>query len=272
MANWVSYDPVAASYEELHSPVFSRLARELVREAERQTPVNRRILDVGTGTGIAAQAAKDLFPGAFVLGVDLSAEMLKEAYTLRPALAFVVADVFDLPVLSESLDVVVANCVLSHLENAGAGLVEILRVLKPGGSLVASAWGAKDEEAKRLWSEIAEEWASRGLLEKARLSGVPSERAFSNPGHFSEILQACGLASIQIQIRHYDFETTLENYVAGRESTFVGRLMQKSLSEKEWTAFQKETRRSIKERFGDRLVYTREVLFASARKRGNPGK
>ena len=53
------------------------------------------MLDVGTGTGVAAQAAADA--GARAVGVDPSIGMLEVGRRARPTIPFVAADAIDLP-------------------------------------------------------------------------------------------------------------------------------------------------------------------------------
>ncbi len=55
MNDWRSYDEVAETYERVHAPRLLEVARELVALAE--VGEGQRVLDVGTGTGVAAQAA-----------------------------------------------------------------------------------------------------------------------------------------------------------------------------------------------------------------------
>jgi SAM-dependent methyltransferase len=70
-----------------------------------------RILDLGTGTGIAARAAAARYPGARVVGVDLSPRMIKEARRLAPTelgerVRFEVADASALPFAPAEFDLV----------------------------------------------------------------------------------------------------------------------------------------------------------------------
>ena len=53
MSDWRTYDDVAEIYERVHAPRFAEVARDLLALAQLEPP--SRVLDIGTGTGIAAQ-------------------------------------------------------------------------------------------------------------------------------------------------------------------------------------------------------------------------
>lgn len=90
------------------------------------------VLDVGAGTGHYARLAAAL--GArLAIAFDLTPEMLCKAP--RPA---AVGDAGRLPFASASLDVAIAALLLSFVKDVPATLREIARVLRPGGTLVAS--------------------------------------------------------------------------------------------------------------------------------------
>ncbi len=96
----------------------------------------RRVLEAGCGKGrhsvvLASFAPKEL------LSVDLSEAIYLAARNTANLdnVTCVRADLLDLPVEADSMDVVVCLGVLHHLENPLAGLRELWRVLRPGGTL-----------------------------------------------------------------------------------------------------------------------------------------
>jgi ubiquinone/menaquinone biosynthesis C-methylase UbiE len=90
-----------------------------------------RVLDVGTGTGVAALALAEWFPDADVTGVDLSPAMVTEAERKGGRACFQVADASRLPFEDGSFDLVT-------LMNAIPFFDELARVTAPGGTLVLS--------------------------------------------------------------------------------------------------------------------------------------
>lgn len=101
----------------------------------------RRILDVGCGLGDdAASLAKLVAPGGSVVGVDASRAMVDSARARHGDLAglsFGVAEADALPYESASFDACRIDRVLQHIAEPGPAIAEMVRVLRPGGVLVA---------------------------------------------------------------------------------------------------------------------------------------
>jgi ubiquinone/menaquinone biosynthesis C-methylase UbiE len=122
--SWWSYDSVAGRYDSFLTPShFLPPAPDLV--ALLDLPKSGRVLDVGTGTGVAARvAAEALHFEGFVVGVDPSLGMLqlaKQQATLQTA----AAQVPGLPFHEGAFDVVMANFVLSHVSCYETALAEV---------------------------------------------------------------------------------------------------------------------------------------------------
>lgn len=101
-----------------------------------------RVLEVGCGTGDLARAVCRALPDTDYVATDRSAAMTRateEAAAAEglPGLSVEQVDASALPYADGSFDVVVAAWMLYHLPDLGAGLREIARVLRPGGTLVA---------------------------------------------------------------------------------------------------------------------------------------
>ena len=112
MRDWRTYDDVAETYERVHAPRLAEVARDLVEMID--LPAGAAVLDVGTGTGVAAQAAADA--GATVVGVDESLGMLRVARRERPKVPVAAALAIDLPFGSGRFDAVLGAFVLAHFD------------------------------------------------------------------------------------------------------------------------------------------------------------
>jgi SAM-dependent methyltransferase len=95
-----------------------------------------RVLDLGTGTGKAAQLVAERFPSTEIAGVDLSPAMVEEARRLLPAglagrVRFEVGDASALSLPDGAFDLVV-------LLNMIPFFTELARVTAPGGTVVVA--------------------------------------------------------------------------------------------------------------------------------------
>jgi len=90
-------------------------------------------VDVACGTGKLAADLARLAPGATVIGLDFSVEMLRRAGGSVPVAA---GDALALPLADASVDVVTIAFGLRNLPDPAQGLREFRRVLRPGGRLV----------------------------------------------------------------------------------------------------------------------------------------
>lgn len=128
-----------------------RWRRKTVRAAASACP--RDILDIATGTGDLAIALANACPDARVTGVDLSEGMVEEGRRkvlkagLQHRVTLRTADALQLPFDDESFDVITVAFGVRNFEHLSEGYAEMLRVLRPGGTLCvleltppASAW------------------------------------------------------------------------------------------------------------------------------------
>jgi SAM-dependent methyltransferase len=92
-----------------------------------------RVLDVGTGPGHLVDRLVDR--GLEVSGIDLDPAMIdRAAHRLSGRADLAVADVAALPYADGSFDAVVSTLSMHHWAEPAAGLAELARVLRPGGT------------------------------------------------------------------------------------------------------------------------------------------
>jgi SAM-dependent methyltransferase len=145
---WEAYDASATAWAQGPASAYDVMADLLLATAVVQVR-GTRVLDIGTGTGAAARAARRA--GAdWVVGVDVALGMLRVGSGWGST---VVADASRLPFADGGFDLVVAACCLGHLADPLAALIEARR-LAP--AIVASAFlSGWTHPAKSLVDEIA---------------------------------------------------------------------------------------------------------------------
>jgi len=138
------------------------------------------ILDLGSGGGIDVfRASKLVGENGRVIGLDATPEMIFRARETAKKhgyqnVAFRLGEIEHMPIESNSVDLVISNCVLNLVPDKQSAFKEIYRVLKPGGKITVSDMVATQEGRKIIKPE---EWAAciagavtfeeyRGILER----------------------------------------------------------------------------------------------------------
>jgi len=137
------YEGAATGWANDAELVYGPMADALLEHAPELT--GQLVLDVGAGTG--AVSHRLVAAGAHVLAVDASWPMLAhQASSRAPA---VVGDISRLPLADSAVDGAAAAFVLNHLADPVAALIEMRRVVRPGGFIVASVFSIADPPAAK---------------------------------------------------------------------------------------------------------------------------
>ncbi|HEX9381352.1 MAG TPA: arsenite methyltransferase [Gaiellaceae bacterium] len=146
------------------------------------------VLDLGSGGGIdVLLSAKRVGPTGLAYGVDMTDEMLELARRNAAEAGvtnarFLKGEIENIPLPSESVDVVISNCVVNLSTDKPSVLREIHRVLRPGGRVGISDVVAEDRLSP---DDRAERGSYVGCIAGA-LSKEEYERGLRKAG-FSEM-------------------------------------------------------------------------------------
>ncbi|HZC74444.1 MAG TPA: class I SAM-dependent methyltransferase [Gaiellaceae bacterium] len=135
-------------------------------------PQPRRILDLGTGTGVVAIALAGRYPMAEVVGIDISPGMIEEARRQLPAadagrVDFQVGDASALACADGEFELVVLSNMIPFFD-------ELARVVAPGGTLVLSFSRGAGTPIYVPPEVLREELGRRGFTEFAEFSADPA--------------------------------------------------------------------------------------------------
>jgi len=138
-----SFNSSAETYDH-YAGLQKETGARLLELIDEQPGDGARVLDVGMGTGNLTAQLCGAYPGAMVHGCDIAFNMIAHARVKLAAqpLLFNASDAEQLPYRSSAFDLVASNFTYQWLEKWDEALGEVLRVLRPGGAFIFSAFGA----------------------------------------------------------------------------------------------------------------------------------
>jgi demethylmenaquinone methyltransferase/2-methoxy-6-polyprenyl-1,4-benzoquinol methylase len=166
-----TYDRYAAVLSLGQDPRWRRFLVTRIAAGPRDT-----VLDVATGTGAVA---RELLArtGCTVVGLDQSPEMLAEARRRLPGSVRLVEGTADaLPFSDASFDALTFTYLLRYVPDPSATLNELVRVVKPGGTIA----GLEFAVPHGIWRPLWELYVRLGLP----LAGRAISTAWAEVGDF----------------------------------------------------------------------------------------
>jgi arsenite methyltransferase len=143
------------------------------------------VLDLGSGGGIDCfLAAKQVGEKGYVIGVDMTAEMVEKARANKAKLStenveFRLGEIEHLPVADATIDVIISNCVINLSPDKPQVMHEAFRVLKPGGRIAISDMVSDGPLPIEIQEDLAS-WVGciAGALDYLDYKGILAEVGF----------------------------------------------------------------------------------------------
>ena len=185
-----AYDRFMGRYSRLLSPQLADLAG--VRGGQR-------VIDVGCGPGaLTAELVARLGPEA-VAAVDPSEPFVAAARQRNPGVDVRLASAEELPFPDDTFDAAIAQLVVHFMTDPVAGLAEMARVTRPGGTVAACVWdhGGGQGPLSTFWAAARD--LDPGVSDE-------SERPGTHEGQLEELFAAAGLREVTGTVLTADLE------------------------------------------------------------------
>lgn len=186
----------ANTYGRVGPGFFLEAAVGLVREVDPKPQT--RVLDVGCGPGIVASAMRRIGWSGQLVGVDVVPEMVHQtnrqlhAAPVEGSERWAVMDACDLAFVDETFDSVICAGAIYQMSDGLRAASEMLRVLRPGGTLGLSVFDGRDPA-----------WSNLGDLYRRLVPPLPGGHPYDGAA-LAVLLERAGAAHIRLARRPLD--------------------------------------------------------------------
>jgi len=207
----VSFEVDAGSYDAYmgrHSALLAPALADLAGVDAGQTA-----LDVGCGPGaLTAELVRRLGPQA-VAAADPSEPFCEAARARHPGVDVRCASAEDLPFPDHAFDTALAQLVVHFMKDPVAGLGEMARVTRAGGTVAASVWDHAGELTPLAVFWRAARERDPGVRDESKLAGAAE-------GGLAALFREAGLRDVEdsaltMSLRHETFEEWWDPLTAG---------------------------------------------------------
>ncbi|MCI8589650.1 MAG: methyltransferase domain-containing protein [Clostridiales bacterium] len=157
--------------------LYNKFSKERIQPskdlAERLMVENcKRVIDIGCGSGMSTYCIRNRFPNAEIVGVDLSASMLKKAKELVEGVAWIQRDCRESLEDLGTFDVVFANAFLQWLDDQEKFIKNAGKLLNKKGVLAIQVPNFREMKIAEILDKVVERYDSKHTL----FSELPEKR------------------------------------------------------------------------------------------------
>jgi demethylmenaquinone methyltransferase / 2-methoxy-6-polyprenyl-1,4-benzoquinol methylase len=197
------FDRIAPVYDAMNRTMTAGLDRRWRRiTAEAVVTPGDDVLDACCGTGDLAIAGARR--GGKVTGLDFSERMLERARRKGPELEWIRGDVLAMPFADGSFDAVTVGFGVRNVEDLQGALVELRRVLRPGGRLgILEITRPRGLLAPfyRFWFDGVIPLLGKVLPGGSAYTYLPaSVRRFPGPAELADVIAGAGFRDVQVRL------------------------------------------------------------------------
>ena len=218
----MQWDVAADAYERFMGRYSRFLSPQMADFAGVEA--GQRVLDVGCGPGILTRELVARLGAEAVTAADPSESFVDAARRTLPGVRVVRASAEELPFEEGEFDAAIAQLVVHHMADPVAGLTQMRRVTRRGGTVAACVWDLAGGQAplSAFWRAAHE--LDPGVADESALPGA-------REGHLVELFEAAGLrdvepATMTVSLEHATFDDWWEPYRGGvgPAGSYVARL------------------------------------------------
>jgi len=262
---WTKYsDTIAKMFAPLTEAMIERAG---IREGQS-------VLDVAGGAGEPSLTiAERVGPNGSVTCTDAVAEMVTAARHEANQrglknVQFQQCTADSLPFPDNSFDVVVSRLGVMFFLDSVRAMREMLRVVKPGGSLTFAVWYKSDVNPFcYLVSGVMEQHVKAVEADP----NAPNAFRFAEPGKLAGVMKQAGAIDVRDEIVSFDIEaplTALEFWTMRSQTSDTLREKLAKLPASEQSQIAEEVQQAVKDFFPDnRMKFPTQMLIATGRKR-----
>lgn len=207
----MSFDVGADAYGRFMGRYSEPLAEQFARLVNARA--GQRALDVGCGPGALTAVLAQRLGAQSVSAVDPSASFVSAVGPRLPGVDVRLASAEELPFADGEFDLVLAQLVVHFMADPVAGIAEMARVTRAGGTVAACVWDLAGESGPlaTFWRAVAD------LDPDAR---DESERAGAAEGQLVELFTSAGLrrvdgTALTVSTSFADFDDWWQPYTLG---------------------------------------------------------